>query len=490
VTDPTGAVVGGVSVTALDTGNGLSTTVATNSSGGYVLPLLPVGTYNLTFQKEGFKTETREGLTLVADESASSNVVLTVGSATEKVTVNASAVALETESAALSTTINQTAIEELPLNGRNPASLVLLTPGTVDVLTTAGGNNQTYTSHPDQSGASADGGRQGSTYYLLDGSNNMDPYLLLAAPFPNPDATHEFSVIGNNFDAQYGFSPGAVVSIVTNSGTNQWHGNLFEFIRNDALNAEDYFTKAKDELKRNQFGGSLGGPIIKDKLFIFGNYQETLASTASNSGTTTTPTVAMRTGDFSSLCASGFDANGICLDRSGSQVIDQVWQDPAHTIPYKGNIVPQSDLNQAMVTMLNKFVPAGAGPNGLLDIAGSVHHPNDYQFTVRADYNPSQNHRFSGHIFRDMFRQPAISGNGNLIISDRSWDTDYSNYEGTYTWTVSPTIVNQAAFSFGREYSTSLSGQVDSQGKPICLSQYISTVANPKLVPPLHLELH
>ncbi len=348
VTDPSGAVLTGVSVTALNTNTGLSITVTTNGSGTYVIPLLPTGTYTVNFQKEGFKTESRTDLVLVADESASENVALAVGSATEKVTVNATAAALETESASLNTTVNETAIKELPLNGRNPASLVLLTPGTVDVLTTAAGTNQTYTTHPNESGASANGGRQGSTYYLLDGSNNMDPYLLLAAPFPNADATQEFSVIGNNFDAQYGFSPGAVVSIVTKSGTNQWHGNLFEFVRNDMFNAKDYFTGQKDVLKRNQFGGSLGGAIIKDKLFIFGNYQETLAAVASASGVTQTPTAAMRTGDFSIICASGFDANGICMDRSGGQVIDQVWQDPAHTIPYQGDIIPQGQLNQDM----------------------------------------------------------------------------------------------------------------------------------------------
>ena len=480
VTDPTGAVVGGVSVTALDTGTGATTTVKTTGAGIYTIPLLQVGTYNLTFQKDGFKTETRTGMTLVADESASANVVLAVGSATEKVTVNASAVTLQTESAAISTTVNETAIKELPLNGRNPASLVLLTPGTQDILQ-LGGTNQAYTTHPDQSGASSNGGRQGSTYYLLDGSNNMDPYLLLAAPFPNADATQEFSVIGNNFDAQYGFSPGAVVSIVTKSGTNQLHGNLFEFLRNDAVNAKDYFTRQKDVLKRNQFGGSLGGPIIKDKLFIFGNYQETLASIASNSGTTTTPTAAMRSGDFSAFCASGFDATtGICKDRDGGgNVIDQVWQDQAHTIPYQGNIIPQGQLNQNVLNLLNTYVPAGSAPLGLLDIAGSVHHPNDYQFTIRADYNLSDKHRFSGHVFRDMFRQPAISGNGNLIISDRSWDTNYTNYEGTYTWTVSPRIVNQVAFSYGTQYSTSLSGQVDSSGNPICLSQFFPGMTDP-----------
>ena len=479
VTDPSGAVVSGVSVTALNTSTGLSVTVTTTGSGTYVLALLPAGTYTVTLQKEGFKAESRTGMVLVADESASANVVLAVGSATEKITVSASAAALETESAALTTTVNERSIEELPLNGRSPASLVLLTPGTVDVLQTAGGVNQTYTTHPDESGASANGGRQGSTYYLLDGSNNMDPYLLLAAPFPNADATQEFSVIGNNLDAQYGFSPGAVVSIVTKSGTNQWHGNAFEFLRNSALNSADYFSRAVDGLKRNQFGGSLGGPIVKDKLFVFGNYQETLQSIVSNSGVAFTPTAEMRQGNFASICASGFDASGICEDRSGTQVIDQVWQDPAHTIPYQDNIVPQGQLNQNVLNFLNKYVPAGADPTGELFVNGLHYTKNDYQYTLRVDYNLSSKQRFSGHAFRDEYRQPLVTGNGNLIASDRSWDTNYGNYEGTYTWTVSPNVVNQAAFSYGKEYSTSLSGQIDAQGKPICLSQFFPGMTDP-----------
>jgi hypothetical protein len=479
VTDSSGAVIRGVAVTALNTATGLSVTVSTTSSGTYVIPLLPTGTYIVNYQREGFKAESRTGIILVADESASENVVLAVGSAAEKVTVSANEVQLQTESAALSTTINETAIKELPLNGRNPASLVLLTPGTVDVLKTGAGTNQTYTTHPDSSGASANGGRQGSTYYLLDGSNNMDPYLLLAAPFPNADATQEFSVIGNNFDAQYGFSPGAVVSIVTKSGTNQWHGNGFEFLRNSALNASDYFSHAVDGLRRNQFGGSVGGPIVRDKLFIFGNYQETLQSIVSNSGQTFTPTAEMRQGNFASLCASGFDGNGICNDRSGGQVIDQVWQDPSYTVPYKGNIVPANQLNQAAVNILNKFVPPGADPTGELFVSGLKYTKNDYQYTIRADYDFSDRQRLSGHVFRDLYRQPAVVNPTNLLASDRSWDTNYGNYEGTYIFTIRPTIVNQAAFSYGREFSTSLSGQLDAQGKPICLSQFIPTVADP-----------
>src|SRR5581483_7017864 len=158
---------------------------------------------------------------------------------------------------------------------------------------------QTYTTFPAETGASVNGGRQGSTYYMLDGGNNMDNYANLANAFPNADATQEFQVITNNFDAQYGFSPGAVVSIVTRSGTNSWHGDVFEFLRNDVLNARDFFAHSRDSLKRNQFGASVGGKIIKNKLFIFGNYQGTRERYAVNGGSAAVPSNAMLNGDFS-----------------------------------------------------------------------------------------------------------------------------------------------------------------------------------------------
>ena len=150
---------------------------------------------------------------------------------------------------------------------------MFLTPGAVDGLKGQVFTRQGFTTFPSETGSSSNGGRQGSTYYMLDGGSNMDNYGNLALAFPNPDATQEFQVVSNNFDAQYGFSPGAVVSIATRSGSNTWHGDAFEFLRNDALNARDFFAHSVDGLKRNQFGGSIGGKILKDKLFIFGNYQ-------------------------------------------------------------------------------------------------------------------------------------------------------------------------------------------------------------------------
>lgn len=152
---------------------------------------------------------------------------------------------------------------------------MFLATGVVNIVNTAGGVLQGYVTNPGNTGGSAAGGRQGSTYYMLDGQNAMDGENLLAAPFPNADATQEFQVLINNFQAQYGFSPAAAVSVITKSRTNAWHGDGFEFLRNYDLDATNFFTHTRDTLKRNQFGGSVGGPIRRDKLFIFGNYQRT-----------------------------------------------------------------------------------------------------------------------------------------------------------------------------------------------------------------------
>src|SRR5580658_1946542 len=224
VTDSSGAVLPGATVTATENSTGVSTPAVTNSTGVYNIIQVVPGQYTIKVEKEGFSSEAQNDFLLVAEQVASLNFKLKPGAVSQEVTVNAQGQLLNTENGQLGTTIDEKQIVELPLNGRNPASLVLLTAGTVDVLGTSGGNHQSYTTFPTDTGASANGGRQGSVLYLLDGSYNMDNYHLLASPFPNPDATQEFTVITNNFDSRYGFSPGGVVSIVTKSGTNSWHG--------------------------------------------------------------------------------------------------------------------------------------------------------------------------------------------------------------------------------------------------------------------------
>ena len=168
---------------------------------------------------------------------------------------------------------------------------------------------QTGFSFPTETGASASGGRQGSTFYMLDGVTNMDNYNLLTSPFPNADATQEFKVITSNYGAQFGFAPGAVVSIASKSGTNNFHGGAFWYVRNNDMNATDWFSHSADTLRRNQYGLFAGGPIKKDKLFFFANFQGTKIIWNSTNTLTTTPTAAMLTGDFSGLSPDGVTTN-------------------------------------------------------------------------------------------------------------------------------------------------------------------------------------
>ncbi|MBS1852731.1 MAG: carboxypeptidase regulatory-like domain-containing protein [Acidobacteria bacterium] len=459
-TDGSGAVVHGVSITARSAETGFTITATSNESGTYSIPLIAVGNYSVTAQKDGFKTSV-QSILLTADKIATVDFKLELGAVSEKVTVEANSQLIETETAQLGQVIQEKAITELPLNGRNPASLVLLTPGTVDVLSVPGaGAHQSYTTFPTETGASANGGRQGSTYYLLDGSYNMDNYHLLAAPFPNPDATQEFRVIGNNFDPRYGFAPGAVVSIVTKSGTNNWHGNAFEFLRNTVLNSRDYFSDGRDNLNRNQFGGSIGGPIKKDKLFVFGNYQGTREKRAVAGTPTWVPSNAMLAGDFSALLdPEVMGANTVQL------------KDPETGLPFLDNQIDPTRYSAAALH-IEDSLPRSDDPLGKVFVRGYTAINNYNEFTIRTDYNLNDRHRISGRAFVNLFGQPAQSK--SLLNSDRSWDASWHNYNGSYTWTISPNIVNNLVGAYTKMNSTSVSGIRDKDGNRICYSQFIN----------------
>jgi len=301
VTDSSGAALPNAEALIVSKDTGATREVKSDASGEFNAPALDPGHYRITISAQGFETFNTEGVVLTIGEKKSLSFALSVGKAEQTVTVSGSEAMINNTSGEISQVIGQRAITELPLNGRDPSSLVLLTTGVTNVLTSPIGLTPGGTAFPTETNASAGGGRQGSTFYLLDGSPNMDTYLPAAAPFPNSDATQEFRVLSNNFDARYGYAPGAVVSIQTRSGSNAFHGGAFEFLRNNALNAANYFSHNVDSLKRNQFGGYLGGPILKDKIFFFANYQGTRASTAAGSNVAYTPTQAMLNGDFSAV---------------------------------------------------------------------------------------------------------------------------------------------------------------------------------------------
>src|SRR5229473_1627048 len=252
----------------------------TDTEGLYVIPSLQPSTYNLTVEAAGFGTSKENGIILLADQTLTVNFGLKLGMTTEVVMVSGNALQVDTSTSTLKQVIEQQRLIELPLNGRNAAQLTLLVPGTVN--SPGGGADQgTTKTFPGAVTISANGSRQNQVSYQLDGGNHVDEYTNVNQPFPFPDALQEFSVQTSNYSAQYGQNAGAVVNVITKSGTNKFHGDVFEFLRNSVFNARNFFAplttrlpngtvvptkdEGRDQLKRNQFGGTIGGPIIHDR---------------------------------------------------------------------------------------------------------------------------------------------------------------------------------------------------------------------------------
>src|SRR6266513_1485721 len=259
VLDPSGAVIPNAKVTATEAGKGFSRTAATDSSGYYVLDSLRPAQYNLTVEATGFHTFDQKGVTLLADQTLTANVNMQVGAVSESVSVSTAGELVDTTTSTLKQVIEERSITELPLNGRNAAELSLLVAGTVSYPTNPSNPTGTF---PGAVAIVTNGSRQNQVSYQLDGGNNVDEYTNVNQPFPMPDALQEFSVQTSNYSAQYGQNAGAVVNVITRSGTNQFHGNAFEFLRNSAFNARPWHAAKKDQLKRNQFGGTFGGPLF------------------------------------------------------------------------------------------------------------------------------------------------------------------------------------------------------------------------------------
>jgi len=272
VTDPSGAVFPHSQVALRSTATGTLATASTDERGEYSLPNLPVGPYRLEVQSKGFKTSLQSGILLQVGSSVQVNVTLQIGAVAESVEVKSEAAMAETRSNAVAQVIDQHRIMELPLNGRQATQLVYLAGGAApQPASDMTGSKSFYSSV-----VIAVFGSQGNTLnYLLDGGDNNDTFSNVNLPFPFPDALQEFSVETNALPARNGLHPGGAVNIVTKSGTNQLHGDLFEFLRNGSVNARNYFLATHDVLHRNQFGGTVGGRIVKDKVFFFGGYQGT-----------------------------------------------------------------------------------------------------------------------------------------------------------------------------------------------------------------------
>ncbi len=503
VADPTGAVIAGARIVATNTATTQSREATSADNGTYVIPLLPVGVYTVACNHPGFKTSTHPDVTLQADQKATVDFSLAVGEMTQTVEVSAAAESLNTQNGAIGQIVSERNIVELPLNGRNPAELVFLAPGAVDGLKAGVFTRQDFTSFPTETGASVNGGRQGSTFYMLDGSSSMDNYENLASPFPNSDATKEFQVLTNNFDAQYGFSPGAVVSVVTKSGTNTWHGDAFEFLRNDVFNSRNFFAHVRDPLKRNQYGAAAGGKIIKDKLFIFGNYQGTIEHRIVNSTSAFVPNNKMLNGDFSdqltgktaNLCGAGGPSN---LNFDTGQIFNPstaaFFTCPAGSAlagqqivvkqPYAKNFIDPSLFNPISLKFETETLPTTDDPTGYAVIPGRIALQNFKEFTIKPDWYISQKHHLSGRVFWDKFSHPLESGGGDILLADRSWDTKFENYSGNWLYSIRPTLINNLTVGFDRTDANSVPGLRTKDGKPVCYSCFGVKVSDYPTTPP------
>jgi hypothetical protein len=468
VSDASGALVAQARVTATNLGTGLARQVATGESGVYVIPSLPVGQYEITVAGAQFKTQSQSGIVLTTDQVATVNFALQVGGTSEVVNVSAGQELVETASATLNQVVNEKAIEELPLNGREPSALVNTAPGAVSALESkAFVFENTCCSWPTPTGATINGGRAGTVAYLLDGGLNMDSYTYNPAPFPNADATEEFRVATNNYDIRYGYSSSGVVNIVTKSGTNTWHGNLFEFVRNDMFNATNYFSHQVDPLKRNQFGGSVGGKLIKDKLFVFGNIQGTIERLSQTGNSARVPTDAMLAGDFSS------DPNQL-IDADTGQ-------------PYPNNFIDPSTFSPVTLKIMES-IPRSTSANGEVLLPAIPFNDTYKEFTIRGDYYPRVNHQLNFRAFFDDFNQPGFTGGDDLIGSHNGLLSRYQSYTGNWTWTATPTLVNHFVFSYSKMNVTSIGKQVGADGQPACLPCYGSNIADfPKFDPVIDL---
>ena len=302
VVDPSGAAVPGASVSAKQTETGLTRTAVTDHSGAYDLLELPVGHYRLQVETKGFQTYIQQGITLDVNEKASIPVRLAVGLETQHVEVQADAQLIQGTVTSLGTTVSEREVLDLPLNGRNFTQLGLLQPGVVPLtpgLAEAGGSLR------DGQAYAVNGQRPESNNFLIDGANNfngVDGGFVLKPPV---DAITEFRILTHNANAEFGDTLGSTTNIITRSGTNGYHGALWEFFRNDVFDATNYFGTTTEPLKQNQFGGTFGGPIRKDKSFFFG-YFEGFRNRQGETDSSTVPSAAEQQGNFAEICPEGF----------------------------------------------------------------------------------------------------------------------------------------------------------------------------------------
>jgi Carboxypeptidase regulatory-like domain len=478
VSDPSASAVVSAKVTLINEATNVSRDADTGSNGEYLFNEVPIGSYEIDVTQQGFKKYVRKGIALDLNEVISVDITLQLGTTAETVEVTGAPPVVDTTSTQLGAVVNERASTQLPLNQRDVYQLLQLQPGVQSQL----GNDTFYGS--DKAGVvTVNGGRGRANNYSVNGGDGNDLFANLPAIEPSPDSIEEFRVITNSFDAEYGRNSGAVVNVVTKSGTNAIHGSFYEFFRNDVLNAHPFtfFQAPKPEFRQNQFGGTLGGPIRKDKTFFFGSYEGRRIVQGVVSQPINVPTGAELTnGDFSGpgLANGVVDANGnpgfagslsdatvanILSTRCGSSlgapaaaaVAQVAGGGPA--VPFSTVFpnfhIPTTCFDPVALSLL-QYVP-GAGGSGGVQVTPNKTDRGD-QFQIRVDHSINNNQKLAVYYYFDdddtldpfakFQASGATTGNFPGVYTTRT-----QQINTTHTWTIGSTSVNEARFSYFRE---------------------------------------
>jgi hypothetical protein len=448
VTDTTGAAVSGAQVTVTNPGTRQATATTSDAAGVYSFPSLAPAQYTLKVVAQGFATYTESNARLQADQALTVDVALKIGSTTEVVNVNTEPPQVDTTTGTLSQVVDQARVNDLPLNGRNAATLTQLVPGVVTAPSTNIDQGATKT-FPVVAAVTINGTRANQVNYMLDGGNNVDEYTNVNAPFPFPDVLQEFSVETSNYNAEYGQNAGGVVNIITRGGSNKFHGDAFEYVRNRVFNAANYFSylngvKTRDFLKRNQFGGTFNGPIRiphlydgRDRSFFSFGMQSTRYRNNAVGGTATLPTPAQLAGTFTGLSATDKILNPTTLapypcTNAGSSYTCQV---------------NPGDFNSASIALL-KYLPtvaAGASPVYTFFKPSSQ---NYIEYTARGDQKLSSADHLTIRYFYDRYDQKGVLDPTDLLTYTDQASIRYHNALISETHTFSPSLLNNFILSY------------------------------------------
>jgi hypothetical protein len=393
VTDPTGSTVSGATVKMIEVVRGVPHSTTTSAEGRYTLPNLPVGLYRFEVSSPGFKTFVQSGIELQVNNHVQLNVNLTLGAVDQTVEVTAGTDLVETQQNAISQVIDNKRMVDLPLNGRQPTQLILISGAAV---TAPAGDMTGSKNYASSITISVAGGQANSTNYMLDGGDNLDTFSNVNLPIPFPDALQEFSIETSALPARNGKQAGGLVNIVTKSGSNALHGDLFEFLRNGDVNARNFFAPTHDSLKRNQFGGTIGGRIIRDKLFFFAGYQGTRNRSNPPQSLATVPTAAELAGNFVG-CATTL-------------------KNPYNSTPF-ANIsqIPVSLFDPAAIK-LTKYLPQSSSLCGSTTYAIPVT-GDENQVVSRIDYVRSPKHSLFGRYFVTGYANPGNWDPTDILVT-------------------------------------------------------------------------